>query len=133
MYGVRMTGFLSAISAAIVPEAASLDAAAREEARGIMDGAIAARRPALRRQLSFFLFLLRWLPALRFGAPLDRLDAARQDRALRWFQESPVALVRKGFWGVRTIVMMGYYGRPAVGEKIGYAPAKNGNERLRGR
>jgi hypothetical protein len=126
-------GFLEAISSSIVPECASLDDAGRAEARRIMEAAVASRAPAVRAQLSLFAFVLRWLPALRWARPLDALDAGRRDRALRWFQESPLAPVRKGFWGVRTIVMMGYYGQPAVGGKIGWRPSRDGNARLRGR
>lgn len=78
-------------------------------------GEAAAERPlALRLQLELFFFVIRWLPALLWLRPFDRLPPAHQDYLLRALQEAPVALVRKGFWGVRTMVYMGVYGRGVV-------------------
>jgi len=71
----------------------------------LIDGTLASRTPAMRRQLRLFLAALRWLPFLRYLRPLDRLDGRRQDAALRWFQNHPLQLIRGGFWGVRTLVL----------------------------
>lgn len=78
-------------------------------------GEAAADRPlALRVQLELFFFAIRWLPALLWLCPFERLPSAHQDYLLRALQEAPVALLRKGFWGVRTLVYMGLYGRSAI-------------------
>jgi len=52
---------------------------------------------------------------------------------LRWFQNFPVQLIRSGFWGVRTLVMMSYYGRPDVAALVGYHPSDEGNAVLHAR
>ena len=125
--------FLLAIAPRIVPAAAHLTPEARDAMVALIEGTLASRTPATRRQFNLFLRAMRWLPFLRYLAPLDRLDAARQDAALRWFQDHPVQAVRGGFWGVRTLLLLGYYGQPAHGPSIAYIPSPGGNAILHAR
>lgn len=114
---------LLAIGERIAPGIRNLDRPGRERVLAIVDRAIASRPADVRRQLALFLSAMRWLPALRYGKPFDRLEPPKQDAVLRWFQDAPVAPLRQGFWGIKTLILMGYYGRPEVGELIGYRPA----------
>jgi len=125
--------FVLGLASRIVPEVADLDAEGEARFRAIVDEALAARPPQVRRQLGLFLTLLRWLPALRYGAPFERLAPARQEAVLAHFHDCPVGRLRQGFWGLKTLVFMGYYGRAEVGEGLGYAPSFKGNERLAAR
>jgi len=129
----RRRDFFLALAARIVPETGVLDAAACDRLVALVDEMLATRPSGVRRDLGLFLVVLRWLPALRHGRPLDLLDPARQDAALAWFQDSPLPLLRQGFWGVKTLVFLGYYGRPEIGETIGYRPSRDGNRLLHAR
>jgi len=122
--------FLLRLAPRIVPESSSLASGGREEFFRIIAEALEARPASMRRQFSLFLSILRWAPLLRYGALLDALPPHNQDAVLRWFQNSPVALLRKGFWGLKTLIFMGYYGRPEVGGSVHYTPSKQGNEFL---
>jgi len=99
---------------------------------GIVDAALQDRDPGTRKQLGTFLSIIRWTPVVRFGRPLDRLAPERRDATLRWFQDCPVGVLRKGFWGLKTLVFMGYYGRPECWAEIGYAPEFDGRAGVRG-
>ena len=125
--------FLLAIAPRIVPASAQMTPAERDAMVALIEATLASRTPAMRRQLRLFLRVLRWLPFLRHLRPLDRLDGARQDRALRWFQDHPLQVLRGGFWGVRTLVLLGYYGQPANGPSVSYAPSVDGNAILHAR
>ena len=125
--------FLLAIAPRIVPASAQMTPEARDAMVALIEETLASRTPAMRRQFSLFLRALRWLPVLRHLRPLDRLDGGRQDAALRWFQDNPLQLVRGGFWGVRTLVLLGYYGQPAHGRVIAYTPSTDGNAVLHAR
>ena len=125
--------FLLAIAPRIVPSSAQMTPDARDAMMALIEETLATRTPAMRRQFSLFLRALRWLPYLRHLRPLDRLDGGRQDAALRWFQDNPLQLVRGGFWGVRTLVLLGYYGQPAHGRVIAYTPSTDGNAVLHAR
>ncbi len=120
------------VAARVVPETAALDAAGRARFAAIVGRALAARPPAIRRQLALFLGVLRWAPVARYGAPFDRLAPQRQDAVLRAFMEAPVAKLRGGMWGVRALVFMGYYGQPEVWPALRYAPSFDGNRMLHG-
>jgi hypothetical protein len=109
-----------AVATAVVPEAAGLGPADWDELEAIVARAVAARPPRLRRQLSALLRLLEWLPVLRYGRRLSSLDAGRRTRVLDYLQTVPVLVLRRGVWGVRTLVLMGYYGRTAGAVAIGY-------------
>ena len=46
-------------------------------------------------------------------------------------ERSRVLLLRRGFWGLRTLVMLGYYGRPEAARAIGYRASPLGWEARR--
>ena len=110
------------VAVRVVPPVAELDETARAEFFSIIDNALADRPEAVRRQIALFLRVVNLAPVVRFGATLSRLDGERRDRVLRWFQEAPVTKLRQGFWGLKTMVFMGYYGRVASWKTIGYEP-----------
>ena len=120
-----------AVATCVVPEAARLDPAQWDELEAIVARAVAARSRAVQRQVALFLTLLEWLPLLRYGRRLSRLDPARQTKFLDRVQRSPLLLLRRGFWGVRTLILMGYYGRPAAAAEIGYRADTRGWEAKR--
>ena len=109
-----------AVATCVVPEAARLEAAQWDEMEAIVARAIAARSRSVQRQLTLFLILLEWLPLLRYARRLSRLDTARRANFLDRLQRAPLLLLRRGLWGVRTLILMGYYGRPAAAREIGY-------------
>ncbi len=122
--------FLLCLARRIVPETARLDSAGEDEFRAIISNALAARPAAVRRQIGILLKILRWAPVLRYGRPLERLAPASQDAALAWFQDGPVKLLRKGIWGLKAMVFMGYYGRAAGAQAVGWNPSLEGNSEL---
>jgi len=124
---------LLSIAPRITPLSSPMTPAAGKAMLALIDGTLASRTPAMRRQFGLFLLALRWLPFFRYGRPLDRLDGAAQDSALRWFQDHPFQIIRGGFWGVRTLLLLGRYGQPDIGASIGYAPSTDGNTVLHAR
>lgn len=111
---------LHAVATTVVPESSALDDRGWAELDAVIDGAVAQRDPRIQRQLLVFVRLLQFLPVARYGRPLTRLDARQRTRFLESVERSPLLLVRRGFWGLRTLVFMGYYTRDDVAEAIGY-------------
>jgi len=111
---------LRAIGVTVVPEATRLDEAGWAAIEGTVATALASRPAALQRQFLLFLRVVEWLPLVRFGRRFTRLDPARRTRFLKSLQDAPLLLVRRGMWGLRTLLLMGYYGRPEAREEIGY-------------
>lgn len=97
---------------------------------GLIEVALRGRPPALKRQLRLFLRLVQWVPVARYGRPFTSLNAAQRVRFLSYLQDHPIQLIRVGFWGIRTLALLGYYGRPEIAQAIGYAPDPRGWEAL---
>lgn len=116
-----------AVVRTVVPEAAALEERGWRELEEIVGEALRDRPSALVRQLRVLLEVVRWVPVARWGRTFPRLSADARRRVLAGFQDAPLLLVRRGFWGLRTLCLMGYYGRAEAGDEIGYGA------RLRGR
>jgi hypothetical protein len=114
----------------IVPETGDLDEDGRRRFFDIVDGALLDRPEKVRGQFATFLGVIRSAPLIRYGKSFEKLPVDRQDAVLRWFEDCPVGLLRKGFWGLKAMVFMGYYGQPETNERVGYAPQFDGKARL---
>jgi hypothetical protein len=115
-----------AVVRTVVPAATTLDAGGWARLEGIVEAALAERPARVQRQVVLFLRALRVVARLRLGAPLASVDPERATRFLGAIERSGVLLVRRGFWGVRTLALMGYYGRPEVAADVGYAASLRG-------
>ena len=109
-----------AIGVTVVPEAAQLDEQEWVALEEIVRGALASRPRALQRQFVMLVRAIQWLAAIRYGHRFTALDTGTRQRFLERLQNAPVLLVRRGIWGLRTLLLMGYYGRSAGGRAIGY-------------
>lgn len=116
-----------ALASRVVPESSGMDEESQGRFLAIVDQFLDRRPWSLRLGLKVFLGLLKWAPVLRYGAAWDRLPARQRDLVLSWFQDSRWAAVRRGFWGVRTLVFLGYYGQAELWERFGYKPLRRGN------
>src|SRR5439155_23256739 len=123
-----MQRLFAAVVTTVVPEAARLDAAGWTNLERIVEQALADRPASLRRGLEVFLRLIDWIAVVRYAWRFSALDAGRPARLLAFIERAPLLLVRRGFWGLRTLVFMGYYGRPAAATEIGYRAVPRGWE-----
>ena len=120
-----------AVVSTIVPEAAALDGQGWHDLHRVIEALLRERPESLKRQLRIFLAAIQWLPVIRYGRPFTRLRPDARARVLAHLQNDRIQKVRVGFWGLRTIVLAGYYGRPRAAEEIGYAASPRGWEAVR--
>jgi len=119
-----------AFAATIVPEATTLDAEGWQQVESLVESMLSQRPAGMVRQIRMLLSLIEWVPVARYGRRFSSLDPARRTRFLASLQDHPVALMRVGFWGLRTLALLGYYGRPEAARAIGYAASAQGWEAL---
>src|SRR5579864_4038180 len=100
-----------AVVTTVVPEASALDERGWKELEGVAEGLLRDRPAALKGQLRMFLRLIQWLPVVRYGRPFTSLAPQARTRVLAHLQNDPIQRIRVGFWGLRTIVLAGYYAR----------------------
>lgn len=119
-------GEFRAVTVACAPRAASFSPQEWERAEAIVNDALAQRPAGVRRQVALFVRVLDVLSLLRFGKRLARLDPARARRLLGSLERSPLLLLRRGTWGLRTLAFMGVYGQAEVRRELGYGAALRG-------
>lgn len=115
-----------AVAETVVPDLPLLGEAGWAGVEAIVEKALADRPARMRRQLVLFIRLIDALALVRHGRRFRFLDAAARTRVLERLQDSPVLLLRRGFWGLRTLVYMGWYAQASTAERIGYGAAKSG-------
>jgi hypothetical protein len=111
---------LRALAEAFVPEIGQATASQWGELEATLEGVVSHRTRAVRRQLSLFLALLAVLSRLRFGKPISRLSLPQRTALLESLARSRALLARRGVWGLRTLMLMGWYTQPEVARLIGY-------------
>lgn len=120
-----------AVAATIVPEAQTLDERAWSELESAIESGLQTRPDSMKRQLRLFVRAIDVLPLFRFAKTFRTLDTPKRTRFLLALQDSPLLLIRRGFWGLRTLVFMGYYGREDAQRTIGYRADRRGWEARR--
>jgi hypothetical protein len=78
-----------------------------------------------------FVKVLDSLALLRHGRRLPALDDAKRKSLVESIASSRLLLLRRGVWGLRTLVQMGWYGQPEVQRSLGYRANAAGWEALR--
>ena len=122
---------LRAIAITVVPEAEALDEKGWSELEAAMEKGLEVRPASIRRQLWMFVRAIDKLPLARFGKTFRALDKPKRTAFLLSLQNSPLLLIRRGFWGLRTLIFMGYYGRDDAQRAIGYRADPRGWEARR--
>ncbi len=117
-----------ALAQTVVPEASDLDEQGWTEVEAIIEGVMSRRPARQRRQLVLFLRLIDVLARLRDRRSFGALDTRRRTALLESLQDSRIALIRRGFWGVRTLSLMGYYARVEGAKEVGYRADPRGWE-----
>jgi hypothetical protein len=120
-----------AVVSTVVPEAGQLDERGWQELESLVETALGERPPAMLRQLRLFLRMIEWYSAARFGRTFSSLDAAGRARLLASLEDHRIGLIRCGFWGLRMLAYLGFYGRAEALESIGYAADARGWEARR--
>jgi hypothetical protein len=116
------------IAVTVVPEASALDETGWIALEGLVETTLARRPAAMQRQLVVFVRAIEHLPRLRWGRPFSALGPAERTRVLSGLEHAPLLILRRGFWGLRTLVFLGYYARPEAAAAIGYRADARGWE-----
>jgi hypothetical protein len=120
-----------ALAEAFVPEVVQEDETGWRSLTATVEAALQRQPEAILRQIVLLVRLLDWLPVARHGRRLRSLDPATRTRLLLRLQDSRLAVLRRGVWGLRTLVFMGYYTRADTYAQIGYAARPGGWDAIR--
>jgi hypothetical protein len=114
------------IARAVVPEAASLDESGWASFERLLEGAVSARPAGVARQLRAFLRILGFIARVRHGRGLADLTAREAGGLLERLAASRLLLLRRGVWGLRTLMLLGYYADDGRARALGYRASPAG-------
>lgn len=88
-----------------------------------------------RKRLGLFITVLNVLSILRFARPFARLDPAERHRFFFMVEHFPIGLIAAGFFGLRSLLLLAYYGTGSAWQRLGYKGplVKRKTTRSRGR
>ena len=121
-----LQGPLRAIGSVVLPSAEALDERGWLQAEAIIEGALAAKPPGIKRQIRLFLRVVNVLPILSKGRTLTMLPMDCREAFLHSLQCSRLMPLRRGIWGIRTLLFMGYYNQDPIRQEIGYGADPRG-------
>ena len=114
-----------ALQRALVPRSARFSQQERDASSELVNQFLARQPEKTRRKLALFLVVIDVLSVLRGLRSFRGLPASGQERLLAWLFDSPVGLLRKGFWGLNTLARLGVYGQTAIYPEIAYRVREN--------
>jgi hypothetical protein len=114
-----------------LPDANSLSESEWLVLYAVIDQALVSRPKAVRKQLSAFISLIRIMTFVRHAKSFTALPTRQRFGLLHSLETSRIAILRKGMWGLRTVLMMGFYARPNAAIAIGYRADRKGWAALR--
>jgi hypothetical protein len=117
-----------AFAQCFIPETARATEPEWRDLEGVVRNALAARPPKVRRQIALFVRIIDLAARARHRRRFATLDNPRATALLEGFATSRVLLLRRGVWGLRTLVMMGWYTSPSVIAALGYRASPAGWE-----
>ena len=117
-----------AFALCFIPETAHAGEPEWRELEDVVRNALAARPLKVRRQIALFVRLIDLAATARHRRRFAALDHARATALLEGFAASRMLLFRRGIWGLRTLVMMGWYTNPSVIAALGYRASAAGWE-----
>jgi hypothetical protein len=120
-----------ALSETFVPETVEMDDRGWARLFEIVEAALRTRPQGVQRQVVLLVRALDWLALIRHGRRLASLDPTLRQSLMESLQRSRLLLLRRGIWGIRSLVFMGYYARPEIHAALGYRARSEGWEAVR--
>jgi hypothetical protein len=114
------------IARAVVPEADSLDESGWASFERLLEGAVSSRPAGVVRQLRAFLRILGFIARVRHGRGLADLTPREACGLLERVAASRLLLLRRGVWGLRTLILLGYYADDGRARALGYRASPAG-------
>lgn len=117
--GVTRSRFI-AVQHCLVPRSKTFDATQRTRSDALVNDLLAGQSDGNRFKLALFLFVIDMLAVMTGLTSFARLNGSKQKRIMDFLFDSPLALIRKGFWGLNALCKLGAYGQDCFYDVIGY-------------
>lgn len=109
-----------ALQNSLVPLSKSFDDTQKKKSHELVNLVLADKSKTIHLKIALFLWLIDMSSILLGGHIFRNLSDEKQQRVLSFFFDSPLGLLRKGFWGLSTLAKIGVYGQPSVYPQLDY-------------
>ncbi len=117
--GTRLHRF-EALQHCLVPRSKTFSAQEAQRSRDTVNQLLAQQSASAQGKLALFLVLFDLVACLRYARSFKRLSDQQKSRVLNFFFDSPIGLLRKGFWGLNTLARLGVYSQTELHQELGY-------------
>ena len=104
----------------LVPRSIAFTQEERERSRALVNGLLSSQPVTIVAKIRLFMILIEVFSLITQTKAFDRLAQEDKKKVLQAFFESPVPLLRKGFWGLNTLARLGVYGQASLHQELGY-------------
>ena len=118
----------TAIQHCLVPRSKTFSPSELENSNAIINRLLVDQDNDAKRKLSLFLWVIDLISFCRYGATFRKLNSKQQTSISHSLFDSPISLLRKGFWGLNTLSRLGVYGQKGLHDEIGYQMRSNPND-----
>ena len=114
-----------AIQNCLVPRSKTFTHQERSRSKKLINQVLQHQDETSKKKLALFILLID-IAALLFHARIFRhINQTKQTSLLTKFFDSPIPILRKGFWGLNTLARLGVYGQKELHDEIGYQLRSN--------
>lgn len=114
-----------ALQQQLVPRSQHFNVEQTKRGLELVNTLLLQQSPQSQRKLGLFLRLIDLFSLCLARHSFRHASTTGQQRVLRFLFDSPVGLLRKGFWGLNTLARYGVYGQPDLYQEIGYVLRSN--------
>jgi len=109
-----------ALQHVLVPRSEHFSAAEKQRSKNLINKLLSQQTAGSKKKLALFITLIDIVSIFCHARTFKKLPSNSQRAILEVFFDSPISLLRKGFWGLNTLARLGVYGQKELHEDIGY-------------
>jgi hypothetical protein len=108
------------IQESIIPRIANYTEDQKENTIIEVENFLDTKSSLVKFKISLFLYFLYLFSLVKFLKPIEKLSLAEKDKLLNCFCNSPIPIIRKGFWGISTLTKLSVYSLDFIQRDLGY-------------
>ena len=120
--------FFESLQNSLVPRSKDFTPLQKQQSKDLINRLLDDQSESSKRKLALFFILIDLFSVLTNGKTFIKLKDDNKKALLQSFFDSPISLLRKGFWGINTLARMGVYGQTELHAEIGYTLRSNTHE-----
>ena len=121
----KMISRFEAIQNCLVPRSRTFTSEEQSRSQSLVNTVLAQQDKIATKKLALFITLIDVFSLAFHARSFRNISTKKQTSIMNLFFDSPIPILRKGFWGLNTLARLGVYGQKKLHEEIGYILREN--------